>query len=87
MILCFGFVQEEQENYGIDWEGPVGADVDTVKVPETTIPVGFSVSEIENIDPLASSDEYGIDLHLKVFHTANHLSNRHIQHCIHQILL
>ena len=44
----------------------IGADVDTVEVPETTIPVGFSVSEIENIDPLASSDEYGIDLNLKV---------------------
>ena len=76
-------LQEEQENYGIDWEGPVGVDVDTVEVPETTIPVGGSLSEIENIDPLASSDEYGVDLYLNVldiFHTANHLSNAQQRH-------
>lgn len=72
--MCFGYccVQEEQENYGIDWEGPVGVDVDTVEVPETAIPVGGSLSEIENIDPLASSDEYGVDLYLKVLDIFSH---------------
>ena len=54
MILsCFGYcMQEEQENYGIDWEGPVGVDVDTVEVPETAIPVGCSLSEIEALTHL-----------------------------------
>ena len=73
ILLCFCYcVQEEQENYGIDWEGPVGVDVDTVEVPETAIPVGCSLSGIENIDPLASSDEYGIDLYLKLLDIISH---------------
>lgn len=71
-------MQEEQENYGIDWEGPIGGtgDVDTVEVPETAIPVGFSLSEIENVDSLASSDEYGIDLYLKIMGIISHRSSK-----------
>lgn len=44
-----------------DWEGPTGVEVDTVDVPETPFPVGFSleVHEIESaVDPMASSDQY-----------------------------
>lgn len=60
-------MQEEQGNYGIHLEGPVGIDVDAVEVPETAIPDGCSLSEIENIvDPLSNSDESGIDLYLKL---------------------
>lgn len=59
-------MQEKQENYGIDWEAPVGIDVDAVEVPKTAIPDGCSLSEIESIvDPLSNSDEYGIVLYLK----------------------
>ena len=40
--------------------------MDTVEVPETATPIGCSLSEIESIvDPLASSDEFGVDLYLK----------------------
>ena len=47
-----------------------------MKVPETAIPVGCSLSEIKNIvDPLASSDEYGIDFYLKHLDIISHSSS------------
>lgn len=34
-------------------------------MPETPIPSGFCLQECENVvDPLADSDEYGIDLYI-----------------------
>ena len=36
-----------------------------MEVPETPVPVDYCLEDIENsVDPLASSDEYGIDLYL-----------------------
>ena len=47
--------------------------MDTVEVPETATPVGCSLSEIESIvDPLASSDEFGVDLYLKLLDVISH---------------
>ncbi len=38
-----------------------------MEVPKTSIPTGFSLEELErNVDPLADSDEYGIDLYIKL---------------------
>lgn len=73
IVSAIVYIQEEQENYGIDWEGPVGIDVDTVEVPETATPIGCSLSEIESIvDPLATSDEFGVDLYLKLLDVISH---------------
>ena len=66
-------LQDDLESYGIDWDGPTpshtsSTDVaDRVEVPETSIPAGVSLLDLENsVNPLASSDEYGMDLYLKV---------------------
>ena len=73
IVSAIVYIQEEQENYGIDWEGPVGIDVDTVEVLETATPIGCSLSEIESIvDPLATSDEFGVDLYLKLLDVISH---------------
>lgn len=63
------FIQDEAQNYGIDWES-VFTSVDmanTIEVPETVIPTSCSMNDIQNsVDPYACSNEYGIDLYLKV---------------------
>ena len=47
--------------------------MDTLEVPENATPVGCSLSEIESIvDPLASSDEFGVDLYLKLLDVILH---------------
>ena len=61
----------EDSNYGIDWEGPTPAsqEADLVEVPETFLPAGCSLEDIQHINPLADSDEHGIDLYLNVLNT------------------
>ena len=66
----------ELEDYGIDWEGPTSTgspEIDSIEVPETPSPADSLLSEIEStIDPLACSEEYGIDLYLQVFDMVTH---------------
>lgn len=68
-------------NYGIDWEGPVpyeASTMETVEVPATPVPCGMSLLELENnVDPLACSDEYGIDLYLKATDLVSAVANDH----------
>ena len=62
--------QDEVGDYGIDWEGPAPSDesfeIDMVEVPETSIPVNCLADIEANVDPLAYSEEYGMDLYLQV---------------------
>ena len=63
------FSKEELVNYGIDWNGPLTSDeeVQSVTVPDTVIPSITDIYDVlhENVDPLAYSRDYGIDLYLK----------------------
>ena len=62
--------QDEVGNYGIDWEGPTPSDesfeIDVVEVLETSVPVNCLADIEANVDPLAYSEEYGMDLYLQV---------------------
>ncbi len=60
--------QSEEDTYGVDWEGPTSGSQETerVEVPDTPFPDGFSLQDLQHIDPLADSSEYGIDLYLNV---------------------
>ncbi len=68
LIIIIYYQGEEEGAYGIDWEGPTAIqESENVEVPKTSIPTGFSLEELErNVDPLADSDEYGIDLYIKL---------------------
>ena len=67
--------QEEFEQYGIDWDGPLPAeiDVDTVEVPETHCPLSEEQYEelIVSIDPLRVSNSYAIDIYLETIEFVN----------------
>ncbi|XP_019863445.1 PREDICTED: uncharacterized protein LOC109592455 [Amphimedon queenslandica] len=61
----------DASQYGFDWDGPIGNhspdEVVVVDVPE----IHFSPQEVlchileMNVNPVAESDEYGIDLYVK----------------------
>uniref|UniRef100_A0A1X7U1E1 Integrase core domain-containing protein n=1 Tax=Amphimedon queenslandica TaxID=400682 RepID=A0A1X7U1E1_AMPQE len=61
--------EEELVNYGIDWNGPLPSDeeVEIVTVSDTVIPLITDFYDVlhGNVDPLAYSRDYGIDLCLK----------------------
>ena len=55
-----------QDTYGIDWEGPISPDIESVNVPDTECP--FSTDQLdllkETINPLEESDDYGVQLYI-----------------------
>ena len=67
--------QEDNENYGVDWDGPVpnndedlNIHPDGIEVPVTYVPINeedYSVLR-EQIDPLRDSELYGVDIYLEV---------------------
>ena len=65
-------MQEEFEEYGIDWDGPIPAeadvDVEAVLVPETNCPLSqVDYHELSHsINPLRESNSYGIDIYTEV---------------------
>jgi hypothetical protein len=69
--------QDEFQQYGIDWDGPVPAeddmDVDAVQVPETTCPLSQEHLDelVATIDPLRESNSYGIDIYLETMEFVN----------------
>jgi hypothetical protein len=68
-------------DYGIDWEGPTPSDsseIDMVEVPETSIPMNCLADIEANVDSLAHSEEYGMDLYLQALQivtTASHVND------------
>ena len=69
-------MQDDFQQYGIDWEGPVPAedfDIDVIDVPETTCPLSREyVDELTRmVDPLRNSDLYGIDIYLDAIEYVN----------------
>ena len=60
-------LQNEAENFGVDWEGPVPREDgdETVCVPETACPLSDADMEelLSVVPPLAQSEHYGIDLY------------------------
>lgn len=75
--------QDELDDYGIDWEGPTPSDstsyeIDMVEVPETPTPTNCSLTNIEtSVDPLAHSEEYGMDLYLQVLNIVTTATHTH----------
>lgn len=58
-------------NYGVDWDGPLVSDDDNVViVPTTNSPLPeYDMQELASrINPLAFSDELGIDLYVQTVH-------------------
>ncbi len=71
-------MQDDFQQYGIDWESPVPAegedfDVDVVNVPEIACPLAREhVDELaRTVDPLRNSDSYGIDIYLETMEYVN----------------
>ena len=58
-----------QSSYGIDWNGPVGVDLDAerVEVPDTPNPLNAQqIDELrELVNPLAPCDDLGISLYAR----------------------
>lgn len=49
-----------------------------VQVPETPIPMSCSLTDIEtNVDPLAHSEKYGMDLYLQVLNIVTTATHAH----------
>ena len=67
------FFQHEMASHGIDWDGPLPENVDnggegTVEVPQTVCPLSEDrYRELSLlVDPLRSSECYGIDIYTDV---------------------
>ena len=78
VIQCFhNFPQEDFQQYGIDWEGPLpeeaSSDGVAVEVPETHCPVTPHQYQelVATVDPLRESDSYGIDIYLETLTFVN----------------
>lgn len=60
-------LQNEAENFGVNWEGPVTREDndETVCVPEIACPLSDADMEelLSVVSPLALSKHYGIDLY------------------------
>ena len=59
--------------YGIDWEGPIPEEIETleeVHVPDIICPLQSpaDLAELSAIDPLRESDNYGIEIFLETKH-------------------
>ena len=59
------------ENYGVDWDGPVPAEIgedNHVEVPDTTFPLNMEhFHELERrINPLRHSSHHGVDCYMDV---------------------
>lgn len=59
--------------YGVDWDGPLSLDEndpDTVGVPANSLELSDDVEQllISQVNPLAFSHEFGIDLYLECLH-------------------
>ena len=56
--------------YGVDWDGPLRDDDRAVIVPTMSTPLSSEDMEelISQINPLASSDDLGIDLYIQTVH-------------------
>ena len=57
-----------QEDYGIDWNGPLSVDNDNiVTVPDTECPLfpeQFSILQA-TIDPLQSCEDFGVQIYIE----------------------
>lgn len=69
-LLFAHYLQDEDEQFGIDWGGPVPHEStdEMVHVPETPIPLNSAeMEELQaTISPLDPSVHYGIDLYERV---------------------
>lgn len=67
-MISITILKEEQEAYGIDWDGPSPTnDAESVEVPETVLPSGHSIAA--TVDPFAHTDNYGIDLYFSLLNS------------------
>lgn len=70
-MQCLLFQSEDElQEYGIDWEGPLPDEAncqDSVEVPETRCPLNQEQFQelVSTIDPLAPTCSYGIDIYLQ----------------------
>ena len=67
-------LQETSFEYGVDWEGPIPADEyegsNNGEVPETAVPICLDIIDfLDAIDPLSYSDQYGIDLYIRLLNS------------------
>ena len=71
MFDLFHPSQEEFEQYGIDWDGPLPekatSDGAIVEVPETRCPLTPEHYQelVDRLDPLRESESYGIDIYME----------------------
>ncbi len=67
-LAALDFFENVEEEYGIDMEGPVPSQGRSIVVPE--VPIRLSSENFAHlqqaVNPLASSDEFGIDLYEQV---------------------
>lgn len=75
--------QEEIDEYGIDWDGPLPIEETegTVEVPHVLCPLNSLVEEEirRQINPLRESRCYGIDIYLEACSFVSHFLKQHQQ--------
>lgn len=85
IYYCLLYSQDDFNNIGIDWDGPVPVVTDrqqnAVVVPETTCVLPHSSQEefVRTINPLRESGYFGIDIYIEaVILLQNLLENEEI---------
>lgn len=71
MLFLFRFKVESLLHYGVDWDGPLSSDDErAVTVPTMGTPLSTENMEelISQINPLAYSDDFGVDLYVQTVH-------------------
>ena len=76
LTKCNFLLQNEIQQYGIDWAGPVSEETDAevhVEVPLTRNPLNEAQFQelTREIDPLKDSDCYGIDIFVETLEKVN----------------
>ena len=76
-LIALDFFDHVDSTYGIDEDGPVPTEDDNsvVQIPECSYILSDSDFTLlqQTIDPLSSSEEYGIDLYEQTLHFLDHL--------------
>lgn len=64
-LTALDFFENVDDGYGIDSDGPVPAVESSVSVPDVTFQIDAAAFTLlqQTVDPLSSSDDYGIDLY------------------------
>ena len=68
-------MQDEMEQFDVDWEGPIHRETnETLSVPETLCPLSNADLEqlLVTIPPLSQSMQYGIDLYERTLQFVSH---------------